>query len=74
MFFLEPHGGDLVGFVLLRGDREALARLRAHDDFGRINRRAGSVVRRFGVVVAATGGELARRREEYGRSAADLTG
>jgi hypothetical protein len=25
-YFLEPHGGDLEGFFLLRGDRDKLAR------------------------------------------------
>ena len=30
---LEPHGGDLCGFLLVRGDGEALARLRAGEGF-----------------------------------------
>ncbi len=34
---LEPHGGDLSGFLLVRGDREALARLRTGGEFVRVN-------------------------------------
>lgn len=30
---LEPNGGDLVGFVLVKGNRESLASLRVEDEF-----------------------------------------
>ena len=46
-FFLEPHGGDLGGFFLVRGERDALSRLRASEEFGRVILRAGMVVRRI---------------------------
>jgi hypothetical protein len=32
---LEPHGGDLGGFVLVKGDKEGLAQLRVDDGFVR---------------------------------------
>jgi len=51
--FLEPHGGDLAGFFLVRGDREALARLRVREDVQRLNARAGLIVEGFGVVGAS---------------------
>lgn len=51
--FLEPHGGDLAGFFLVRGDQEKLARLRTSTDFARLNARAGLIVEGFGVVGAA---------------------
>jgi hypothetical protein len=51
--FLEPHGGDLAGFFLVRGDREALARLRVREDFQRLNARALLIVEGFGVVGAS---------------------
>jgi hypothetical protein len=53
--FLEPHGGDLAGFFLVRGDQEKLARLRVSDEFTRLNARAGLIVEGFGVVGAAVG-------------------
>lgn len=37
--FLEPHGGDLQGFVLLRGSEERLAQLRVDDEFVRLSTR-----------------------------------
>jgi hypothetical protein len=51
--FLEPHGGDLGGFFLIRGEREKLGRLRTHEDFVRLNARAQLIVDSFGVVGAA---------------------
>lgn len=49
---LEPHGGDLQGFVLLRGDSERLARLRRDREFQRRITRAALVVDKAGVVGA----------------------
>jgi hypothetical protein len=51
--FLEPHGGDLAGFFLIRGEREKLARLRTSEEFVRLNARAQMIVDGFGVVGAA---------------------
>ena len=55
---LEPHGGDLAGFCLLRGERERLSRLRHSDEFRRLNARAALVVHNFGVVSADLGEQL----------------
>jgi hypothetical protein len=52
---LEPHGGDLGGFILVKGDAEQMARVRASDDFLRLNVRAGLIVDGLGVVGAAIG-------------------
>ncbi len=71
-FFLEPHGGDLGGFLLLRGDREKLARLRVSDEFERSSQRAQLVVRRFGVVSGVTGEELNRLLGMYQQNSAEL--
>jgi hypothetical protein len=71
--FLEPHGGDLNGFFLLRGDGEKLARLRGGDDFMRLNMRAGLVVERFGVVGAELGERIAGQMENYGKIVQELT-
>ena len=37
---LEPHGGDLQGFVLVRGSEARLAQLRVDDEFVRLSTRA----------------------------------
>ncbi len=55
---LEPHGGDLYGFFLIRGDPEKLNRLRSSADFQRLTARGGFVVERLGVVSAFVGDEL----------------
>lgn len=59
-FALDPHGGDLVGFALLKGDRSKLAQIRLSDDFVRINGRAQLAVHSFGVVNGVTGAEMQR--------------
>lgn len=53
--FLYPHGGDLAGFILVRGSREQIDALRADDEFQRINVLADQIVERFGIVEAAVG-------------------
>ena|SRR5438876_1913623 len=63
--FLEPHGGDLTGFVLLRGDAEKLAALRVSDEFTQFSLRAGLVVDRFGVVGADLAERLQRQMAFY---------
>ena len=55
---LTPHGGDLAGFALLRGDAAKLAELRRDDEFVRTTARANQVIDSLGVVDAATGDRL----------------
>src|SRR5438874_6731927 len=57
-FFLEPHGGDLEGFFLVRGDQAELNRIREDESFQRLATRAQVVVQNFGVVGAITGERL----------------
>jgi hypothetical protein len=57
---LEPHGGDLNGFVLIRGDREKLNALRTSEEFIRLYRRAGLLVDNMGIINAFIGEELQR--------------
>ena len=63
--FLEPHGGDLSGFVLIRGDAEKLAALRVSEEFNQLVLRALLVVDSFGVVGADLGERLQRQMEYY---------
>lgn len=71
---LEAHGGDLGGFILLRGDAERLARLRGSADFQRITLRASAVVDDVGVISALLDGEAARYVGDSNAVTADLTG
>lgn len=70
---LEPHGGDLQGFLLVRGDGEKLSRLRTTQEYTSLNLRAGLVVERFGVVGAYIGEDLNRLFSEFGTHATELT-
>jgi hypothetical protein len=56
---LEPHGGDLEGFVLVRGDREKLAALRADPEFVAVIVGVQLVHSKVGVVGAWMGAGLA---------------
>ena len=63
--FLEPHGGDLSGFILLRGDAEKLAVLRVSDEFTQLSTRAVLCVEGFGVVGADLAERLQRQMAFY---------
>ena len=63
--FLEPHGGDLSGFILIRGDAEKLASLRVSEEFTQLSIRVGLIVGNLGVVGADLGGRLRRQVEYY---------
>ena len=63
--FLEPHGGDLSGFILIRGDAEKLAALRVSEEFSQFAIRAGLVVNGFGIVGADLAGRIQRQMEFY---------
>ncbi len=70
---LEPNGGDLGGFLLVRGDREKLNALRASEEFLRLNIRASLVVDNLGVINAFIGEELQRVFANLGTQASELS-
>jgi len=70
---LEPHGGELGGFLLLRGAAEKLDRVRRSEEFLGYNAQAGLVVLNFGVVGAYIGAGLERQFAVFGKLAADLS-
>ena len=55
---LEPHGGDLEGFVLVKGEREAIARLRIDPEFVKTIVGVQLVHQKVGVVGAHTGAAM----------------
>jgi hypothetical protein len=71
-FLLEPHGGDLNGFFLIRGDKDKLAHLRIDDEFQRRTTRANTIVDGLGVITAFTGARLAEVMGSFEKDTADL--
>ena len=63
--FLEPHGGDLAGFILIRGDAEKLAAFRVSEEFTQLSIRVGFIVNNLGVVGADLGARLQGQVEYY---------
>jgi hypothetical protein len=69
---LEPHGGDLQGFILLRGTEDSLAKLRGDDEFVRMTTRATLIVESVGVIGAAIGDGLADAISVYQEAISEL--
>ena len=57
---LEPHGGELAGYVLLRGSDEQIDAVRHDDDFRRLMQRADFIIDGLGIVPALIGNGLAQ--------------
>ena len=70
--FLEPHGGDLGGFILLRGGSDSLAHVRVSEGFQHTIARAGLCVDGMGVVGAHIGDGLMREMAYYQEQVAKL--
>jgi len=49
---LNPHGGDLQGFFLVKGSTEGLATMMASEEFQRLHVRAGMIVDNLGLIEA----------------------
>jgi hypothetical protein len=74
VLLLSPHGGDLDGFVILRGDRQALASVRFSDEFERLIARATAIIDSLGVVPAYGGDALAQQMNLFGQVADEFGG
>jgi hypothetical protein len=61
VYILGPHGGDLAGFALLKGDPAKLDELRRDDEFLRVNARANQVIDNLGLVDAVSGERLGQQ-------------
>jgi hypothetical protein len=73
-WFLAPHGGDLAGFILLRGEREQLDEIQRSAEFERLQTRAALIVDRTGVINAYTGEALGRLMGQFEDAIGDLGG
>jgi len=71
--FLDPHGGDLAGFNLVRGEREKLNRIRMNPEFQKIVlTRSPLIVKNVGVIDAYIGDEIQRRLGDFAKQAEEL--
>lgn len=70
---LQPHGGDLNGFILVRGSEEQMAAISADEEFVRLNTRASQVVERFGVVPASLGEGVSQAISLYREAIGELS-
>jgi hypothetical protein len=73
-WFLAPHGGDLAGFILLRGEREQLDEIERSPEFERLQTRVSLIVDRLGTVKAYTGEALGRLMGQFEEAAGELGG
>ena len=62
---LQPHGGELGGFELIRGSEDQIDALRRSEDFERINTKASLVVDDLGIVDMLIGEGLGRAMAIY---------
>ena len=69
----EPHGGELNGFFLLRGDKDKLARVRGSQEFERVTARAELIVENLGVVSAFLGERLMSQMAVFAQQVEELT-
>ena len=64
---LAAHGGDLNGFVLIKGDAEKLAALRQEDTFIEISTEAGYCLEGFGIISGLCGEGIADAFSRYSK-------
>jgi hypothetical protein len=67
--FLNPHGGDLNGFTLIRGDSGKLDALLSSEAWETYMTRAGLLMDGFGFLRGVTGELLMKQMEGYMRAA-----
>jgi hypothetical protein len=70
---LEPHGGELTGYFLLRGDKDKLARVRGSEEFERLTARADLIVDNLGIVAAFMGERLMSQMSVFSQQVEELT-
>lgn len=69
---LEPHGGELGGFFLLRGDQDKLSRVRGSEEFEQLTLRAELIVDNVGVTGAVIGDRLMSQMSVFARQIEEL--
>jgi hypothetical protein len=69
---LDPHGGDLGGFFLLKGEPERLLRIGASEEMRGLLARANVTVEGLGIVGGSTGDEVTRQMAAFLEATAGL--
>jgi hypothetical protein len=69
---LDPHGGDLAGFILLRGSDEQMDAIHHDEEFLRQMTRANFIVDNLGVIHAYMGEEIGRQMGRFQSEVAEL--
>ena len=62
---LDPHGGELLGFAMLRGSEDQIDAVRRDQDFQRLMTKASLIVDDLGIIPASIGEGLARAMAIY---------
>jgi hypothetical protein len=70
---LTPHGGDLFGYALLKGDAASLDEIQRSEEFQRSTARAAMIVDGIGIVQAFTGDSLGQQMALYQAQIDELT-
>jgi hypothetical protein len=70
---LEPHGGELSGYFLVRGEKDKLARIRGSEEFERLTARADLIVENLGIVAAFLGERLMSQMSVFSQQVEELT-
>ena len=71
---MTPHGGDLAGFLLIKGDAAKLDQIKRSDEYLALNTRAGQVVDNLGFVDCLMGAKLQGQLAEFKTNTADILG
>jgi hypothetical protein len=66
---LDPHGGDLQGFFLVKGPSASITEVVNSEEFIRLNVRAGMIVENLGIIRAYTGDEVVTQLGHFGDAA-----
>ena len=70
--FLDPHGGDLEGFILIRGTQEQMSAVQADAEFRRLATRASLIIQNLGIVPAVLGEAIGTEIGVYQEAASEL--
>jgi hypothetical protein len=72
VYLLTPHGGDLNGFAILKGDQSKLMEVERSEEFQRNLARANLIVENLGIVHANTGQGLANQMALFSAQIGEL--
>lgn len=69
---LSPHGGDLAGFILIRGEEAKLSNLMNDPEWLRLQTRASLIADNLGTIRASIGASMQQGLATFGAAIAEL--